>query len=83
LQSQQKSKRFGLVDVKSTCRCRGGFAIVRLPNENAAICEPGGATGSGSVVKKKIDEMCETLHNLASSLLTNKTLCQDAASSTE
>jgi hypothetical protein len=33
--------------------------------------------------KKEVDEKRETLHNLASLLLTNKTLCRQVASSAE
>jgi hypothetical protein len=35
------------------------------------------------VEKKEVDDANETLHNLASLLLTNKTLCRQVASSTE
>jgi len=40
------------------------------------------ATGN-EVGKKEVDDANETLHNLASLLLTNKTICRSAASSTE
>ena len=42
-----------------------------------------GSRGKRGVAKKEVDDANETLHNLASLLLTNKTICRNAASSTE
>ena len=60
------------------------FAIVRLPAKRYANTERNGA-GSERVWQKKegVDENGETLHTLPSSQLTNKTLCQQVAGSTE
>jgi hypothetical protein len=38
---------------------------------------------AGAEEKDGVDELSETLHNISSLLLTNKTICRQVASSTE
>jgi hypothetical protein len=57
------------------------------PDEKGAANQQLARDSSGNALtackKKEVDEISETLHTLPSSRLTNKTICRQAAGSTE